>query len=604
MDWDHPDIDEFVNAKRLASVLASFIQGLPSEIQPAQNPVLSNMNISVNVTDEFWEPENKELLESIAHNMWETGDPGLLFIDNMIRYSPFHEDDNPRFSNPCGEYLAAENTACNLLTINVGKIARMVYNEPGVFDHKSFLKTVMKTAELACYYGSMIIEMDEGYPLEDIREASQRLKPVGIGMSGFHTALILSFDGMVPYGSERACEYAEDVQSHLTFGTLLASTKMAHHFRHIYRNSDYWSEHLEELEKPIEKVRVATKEEIFGVHMQISKYGGFYNVCTTSQAPTGSVSQFLRNIDTGIEPFFSVDGVKRRVRDMDENWRTYVLYPLELYDLITTEGDCVTQLSQNLREQTTEHISPEEQLQMLAAFQKYCHTGVSKTINAPNSTTLTEIIDLIKKAKDYRLKGFTLYRLGSRDQVLSTAKEPKGDPLVTPAATPKLSARRSGETYTVKGPLTAYLTLNRDDEERVREIFIQAGNVGTTLNSMFAAVGMILSVGLRTHPSLVHKFIHTLSKIQAGEFFSCDPGQGEEVIRGNSLPDLLSKILKDTHAKYQKSNDVIKKSVTLVSEIDMIGTERTGDFCPNCHNLSLMKSGGCKDCFKCGHNTC
>jgi ribonucleoside-diphosphate reductase alpha chain len=455
----------------------------------------------------------------------------------------------------------------------------------------------MQAAKTACFLGSAIVEMDEGYPIEEIRKVTQQLKPVGVGMSGFHTALILAFNGEVAYGSEEACAFAEAVQAHLTFGTLLASAELTKEFG-VWDNSEvskeYWEDHLEELNDCLSNYTSLTKEEIFDVYNTFEKNGRFYNACTTSQAPTGSVSQFLRNIDTGIEPFITVEGMHRRVRDAETGWMNYILHPIELYDLLEKD----IEFRNRVESQTSETINPEEQLAMLAAFQKYCHTGISKTINVPKSTTLGDVIDLIRKAKDYRLKGFTLYRMGSRDQVLSKP-EPK-----MPDRTPKLPARRLGETYEVKGPLTAYITINQDEEERIREIFVQAGNIGTTLNSMFSAVGMLLSVSLRTNPDLIDKFIHTLSKVQAGEFFSCDLGPDEDTIRGDSLPDLLSKILKGRYEELNKTSGTGTQSMKFESELEFTSNKLIGDFCPGCHNLSLMKSGGCKDCHKCGHSTC
>jgi hypothetical protein len=61
--------------------------------------------------------------------MWATGDPGLLFVDNMLKYSPLKAEDEPRFSNPCGEYLASAGSACNLITVNAARLAREVFDE-------------------------------------------------------------------------------------------------------------------------------------------------------------------------------------------------------------------------------------------------------------------------------------------------------------------------------------------------------------------------------------------------------------------------------------------------------------------------------------------
>ena len=53
------------------------------------------------------------------------------------------------------------------------------------------------------------------------------------------------------------------------------------------------------------------------------------------------------------------------------------------------------------------------------AFQKYTDNAVSKTINLPEITSVKEIAEIYWTAWEYKLKGITIYRYGSRkEQVL------------------------------------------------------------------------------------------------------------------------------------------------------------------------------------------
>jgi len=106
---DHPDIFEFITAKREEGNLANF-------------------NISVAVTDEFMEavkkdetyplinPRNKKkvkevkaraVFDLIVANAWRTGDPGLVFIDEVNRKNPTPHLGKIESTNPCivGETL-------------------------------------------------------------------------------------------------------------------------------------------------------------------------------------------------------------------------------------------------------------------------------------------------------------------------------------------------------------------------------------------------------------------------------------------------------------------------------------------------------------------
>ncbi|MDR1656615.1 MAG: hypothetical protein LBT47_03525 [Deltaproteobacteria bacterium] len=595
MDWNHPDIIEFVKAKNFNSRLNRFIQGLPPEERPAQSPHLSNMNISVNVFGQFW--ENRDLIALIAENMWASGDPGLLFVDNMLRYSPLKPEDEPRFSNPCGEYLASAGTACNLITVNVARLARLSYDRlmaegvvpgserwPDLFG-AVFWPKLGRTAALACLLGNLILEFDEGYPLPEIREKTQALKPVGVGMSGFHTALILAYFGRQAYGNDEAARFARLTQAALTMGTLTLSADLARRTGHVYENSRYWREHLSEIAQTVADSPLA---ELSGpilddLDRQIDEKGGFYNCLTTSQAPTGSVSAFLRNIDTGIEPFFAL-AVHRRVRDVRDGWLNFTLHPAELTDLFGRHPE----LKERTQAQTALKLSPREQLKMLAAFQYLNHTGVSKTVNLPGTTTPEEIEDLIVLSRDLRLKGFTVYRDGSLDGILSAAEsrheltnEDVGDD-------------RQSRTYTARSSsLTAHVTLTNDDRNNIREVFVLAGESGADINAIFTAFGMILSVALRSDPGLFEPLVKVLNKVKMDQRVVIRTKMSEQPIVGNSLPQAIGILMRQRQQFLEKGG-----------QVGVPHDQGAFDLCPECHKLSLKREGCCRKCFNCGFSTC
>lgn len=561
MDWDHPDIELFIKAKAAAGSIARFIAQMPEEERPDQNPVLSNMNISINCYENFWKEER--LIDLIAKQMWQSGDPGLLFKDNMA-FSPFRLEDEPYYSNPCGEYLAPAFSACNLITVNVAKLAYEA-NQDRKFNFDNFFESVFRMGVIACNLGNIILDMEEGYPpIGKIKENTKRIRPVGVGLSGFHTALLLAYDFEVRYGDDKAVKFAELTQAALTIGTMVASAKK------VKKNSGsdvyiwhepYVKQHLEELKQITKELPGEISAGFSAIIKTFDDYGGLYNSCTTSQPPTGSVSQFLHIIDTGIEPFFA-PVVKRRVRDLEKGWVEF--------ELTTEYLDLDKEKLKKLETQTAVNLTPEEQLRMLQAFQKFVHTGVSKTINLPEAATVEDIKELIKKAKDMRLKGFTVYRNGSRDAVLTipTATLPQGGDELPPIRTAKV--------YEIKGPVNAYVTISKT-EKGIREVFVNIGKAGTTINSLLQAFGRIISVSLRRFPELAERYAETLMGIESGEFYNCDS------IHGNSLPDILAKII--------------------ASELKA-EAKATGDLCPSCGKLAIYRSGGCKTCKNCGYTTC
>jgi ribonucleoside-diphosphate reductase alpha chain len=598
MDWDHPDIADFVRAKNFNSKLNSFIQTLPPEERPDQSPHLSNMNISVNAFGDFW--ENGSLIKLIAENMWSTGDPGLLFVDNMLRYSPLKDEDEPRFSNPCGEYLASAGTACNLITVNAAILARRSMDElymeglnpdsPNWTEKfcAHFFKHMAKTAGLACLLGNIILEFDEGFPFPDIRAKTQALKPVGVGMSGFHTALILAYFGRSVYGDAQAIDFAKKTQASLTLGTLALSAEMAKKTDHVYENFPYWSNHLDELADTLydSSIDSYARSTISELRECLGQKGGFYNCLTTSQAPTGSVSIFLRNIDTGIEPFFSLK-MERRILDANDGWITKVLQPAELWDIFNRYPD----LRERVDAQTTLKLTPYQQINMLAAFQYHNHTGVSKTVNVPQDTTPDQIEKLIHLSRDQRLKGFTVYRDGSLQGIISVS-QPKGKKYTDDDS--GVANERESRTYTARSHnLKAHITLSNDAEKNIREVFVTAGEVGADINALFSAFGMILSTSLKCEPDLFIPLVNTLCKVRMGERIYLETSDGEQII-GNSLPHVIGLVLLKRKGLLDKGKDPLPLDKNMSSF----------DLCPDCHSLSLKRDGSCRKCHKCGFTTC
>ena len=605
MDWNHPDIMDFIQSKNFNAKLNKFVQTLPVEERPTQGANLSNMNISVNAFGDFW--ERPELIRLIADNMWATGDPGLLFVDNMLQHSPLKAEDEPRFSNPCGEYLASADSACNLITVNAARLAREVFDELSAGEQgpqwsespdwseefsRRFWHRLSETAGLACFLGNLVLEFDEGYPLEEIRRKTQHLKPVGVGMSGFHTALLLAYRGRVNYGAAEARKFARTTQAFLALGTLNLSAELADLSGHVYENRDYWIRHLEELAQTIGDVPVGDEPmtEIDILSDWVEARGGFYNCLTTSQAPTGSVSVFLRNIDTGIEPFYAL-AQNRRVRDSAKGWLEFVLEPLELADLLEKYPD----FKERAEAQTALKLSPQEQLGMLAAFQHHCHTGVSKTINLPQEATAEDIENLIVESRDLRLKGFTVYRDSSLDGIISAAgSSPAKGTEHHPQPVGDVGGDRESRTFTAKSSnLTAHITLTHDERKNIREVFVSAGDVGASINSIFTALGMIISVALRDVPSLFDRFVKVLCKVSMGERFIVRTKMCKTPIVAQSLPQLIGRLM------------MLRREYLLNGELGEAPAERGGyDLCPECHELSMRREGSCRKCEKCGFSSC
>jgi ribonucleoside-diphosphate reductase alpha chain len=145
---------------------------------------------------------------------------------------------------------------------------------------------------------------------------------------------------------------------------------------------------------------------------------------------------------------------------------------------------------------------------------------------------------------------------------------------------------RDACVYEIEGTVKAYITVSFDKEGNLREVFVNVGKAGTTLNSMFQAVGRIISVGLRHDASLAEKFIKTLKGIEMGEFYRC----GE--LRAKGLPDMIAKVMEDAVKRRKKG------------EVGGDNERKVGDLCPQCGELSVVREGNCMSCERCGFTMC
>lgn len=107
LDCDHPDLDKFIRAK-----------GVDGKFH--------NFNISVSATDEFMKKAaegNNPDFDKIVSLAWQTGDPGLVFIDAINRANPTPHLGKLKATNPCvtGDTLILTSEGYQKIKDCVGK---------------------------------------------------------------------------------------------------------------------------------------------------------------------------------------------------------------------------------------------------------------------------------------------------------------------------------------------------------------------------------------------------------------------------------------------------------------------------------------------------
>ena len=388
---DHPDILEFISAKE----------------QPG---ALENFNISVAATDDFMARaraggeidlvnprtgqaaagmEAGEIMNRVAGSAWRGGDPGMIFIDRINAAHPL--PGTIESTNPCGEQPLLPYESCNLGSIN---LSRMVKEGTGGVDWEKLGEAVA----LAVRFLDDVIDVNR-FPLPEIEKATLRSRKIGLGVMGFAEMLILM---NISYRSPEAVRMAEEVMRFISQKARQASALLGE-----------------------ERGSFPLLEE-----SRLKSWPAMRNATVTTIAPTGTIS-IIAGTSSGIEPLFAL----AYVRNVLEGARLAEVSPLferaaevrgiyspqlraELARKGTASG--LTGVPEDLQELfvTALDIPPEQHVRVQAAFQKYTDNAVSKTVNLAEKATVGDVRAVYHLAYDLGCKGVTVFRYGSRSQVL------------------------------------------------------------------------------------------------------------------------------------------------------------------------------------------
>ncbi|MEN8123749.1 MAG: adenosylcobalamin-dependent ribonucleoside-diphosphate reductase [Bacteroidota bacterium] len=394
LNIDHPDIKTFITSK-------------------SDKKQLQNFNISVGITDDFMEAvknnlnwklinnrtfkiENKlkatQLWQLITEEAWKTGEPGLIFLDTI-------NDDNPtpnlgkiESTNPCGEVPLLEYESCNLGSINLSHMVTSDDKELEINWNKLAL-----TIRAAIRFLDNIISVNH-YLLPETRLITQRNRKIGLGVMGWAEMLIQL---EIPYASIEAVELGKKIMKFIKEKSYEASAKLAKEKGEFpeWKNSKHYND------KPLR------------------------NATCNSIAPTGTIS-VIADTSYSIEPLFALAykriGILNGKNQTEINkllknkLKTLGLWNKTIEQTIFETGsireiDTIPNSIKKLFETSLE-IPWKYHLLHQKAFQKYTDNAVSKTINLPENTSAKEIAEIYWTAWEYKLKGITIYRYGSRNE--------------------------------------------------------------------------------------------------------------------------------------------------------------------------------------------
>ena len=566
MDCNHPDIEDFIDAKK-------------------NTDKLEGCNISVRADGDFI--KNSPLMHKLAANNWDYAEPGILYWDNINSNTLVSEYiKNGEFSfagvNPCAEQPLPAGGSCLLGAINLSEFVLSPFTENAAFDIPEFKKAVRIAVR------ALNDVLDEGlelHPLEIQRKTVSEWRQIGLGIMGFADMLIKMG---IAYGSEESLRVIDMIGMAMNESGLVESAYLANE-RGTFDNCDEeWiidSEFMKHMRGKL-------------VVNMIYDYG-LRNSQLFTIAPTGTISTML-GVSGGVEPIFDVE-YTRTTKSLHGEDVTYKVVTPIVEQCMKAKG--ITQYPKEV--QWSKTINPFARVDVQAQWQIYIDASISSTVNLPQDTTVEQVEELYRYAYDVGCKGLTIFRDGcARTAILnsgSAKEEPKEEVVaeekrldtIMPITRADMGDRLEGATYvrtTACGKL--YITINTNSKGELVEVFIDPSKSGGCLANV-EVIGRLCSSMLRAGVAVEA----VIDSAKGGKCSSC--ARSKKKVDGLSCGDIVAKAI-ETEYNYRKGKKITKKVEKIEEKVEK-NEEKAK--CPEC-GAELSFTGGCNICPSCGWSRC
>ena len=680
LNADHPDILDFIHSKAdeekkaWALIEAGYNVGFNVPGGAYDSVQFQNANHSVRVTDEFMQAvvddkqwttkavvdgrvidtyKARDVWKDIAEAAWVCGDPGLQFDSTIQDWNVVPNTGRINATNPCSEFVFLDDTACNLLSLNLMKFQ--------TDDGKVDVDRLRRAVDI-CFTGQEIIVSNASYPTPAIAKNSEALRPLGLGYANLG-ALLMSMG--LAYDSDEGRRFAGAITAIMTGRAFAQSARMAQ----VKGPFSEYAKNREPMLRVMEKHRQAAHQlptspesaevvdaarETWDDAVKLGRLHGYRNAQATVLAPTGTIGLMMDCDTTGIEPDLALVKYKKLVGGgllkivngtVPAALRKLGYDSKEVKDIVeyidendTIEGapllqedhlkvfDCAFKPVKGMRS-----IAPMGHVRMMAAVQPFISGSMSKTVNLPTEATIEDIQQTYLESWKLGLKCIAIYRDGcKRSQPLSTslAKEKKTVEPAGPdyrAVRRRLSDERKSIThkFDIQGH-EGYLTVGMFEDGQPGELFVTMAKEGSTISGLMDAFATQTSYALQFGVPLkfmVDKFSHM--RFEPSGFT-----KNKEIPIAKSIVDYIFRWMASHFLPVEEQDEagVVRREtpvattpapatpgVTPSSELKVIATPANGiqkiafintdaPACPDCGAITV-RSGSCYKCLNCGATT-
>ncbi|MDD5325486.1 MAG: adenosylcobalamin-dependent ribonucleoside-diphosphate reductase [Polaromonas sp.] len=405
---DHPDVREFITAKRTpgrwnnfnvsVGVSDAFMQALANDqpwdlVHRAKPGAAILAQGALQRSDGLWVYQTlpaRELWNTVMRSAYDFAEPGILFLDHINHDNNLRYCESISATNPCGEQPLPPYGCCDLGPVILTRFIRHPFGFDGVpaFDFEAFEKSVATQVRAL----DNVLEVTF-WPLPQQREESAAKRRIGVGFTGMGNALAML---CLRYDAAEGRDMAARIAEHMRDAAYAASVALAREKGPFpkfdadgYLASGTFASRLP------------------GELQQAIRQHGIRNSHLLSIAPTGTVSlAFADNASNGIEPPFSWM-YRRKKRESDGSTTSYAVED-HAWRLYRELGGNVEQLPDYFV--SALEMSADSHIAMMQAVQPFVDTAISKTVNVPADYSYEDFKDLYSQAWRAHLKGLATYR--------------------------------------------------------------------------------------------------------------------------------------------------------------------------------------------------